>query len=80
MNLTSIREDEGLIPGLVQWVRDHGIGVSCGVGHRCSSDLVLQWLWCRLVAVALSLGTSICHECGPKKKKRKKKKRNIDEN
>ena len=25
--------------------------MSCGVGHRCSSDLVLLWLWCRLVAV-----------------------------
>ena len=26
--------------------------MSCGVGHRCSSDLVLLWLWCRSVAVA----------------------------
>ena len=27
--------------------------MSCGVGHRCRSDLVLLWLWCRLAAVAL---------------------------
>ena len=26
--------------------------MSCGVGHRCGSDLVLQCLWCRLAAVA----------------------------
>ena len=27
--------------------------MSCGVGRRCSSDLALLWLWCRLAAVAL---------------------------
>ena len=27
--------------------------MSCGVGRRRSSDLVLLWLWCRLVATAL---------------------------
>ena len=27
--------------------------LSCGVGHRYSSDLVLLWLWYRLAAVAL---------------------------
>ena len=26
--------------------------MSCGVGHRCGSDLALLWLWCRLAAVA----------------------------
>ena len=26
--------------------------MSCGVGGRCSSDLALLWLWCRLAAVA----------------------------
>ena len=26
--------------------------MSCGIGHRCGSDLVLLWLWCRLVAAA----------------------------
>jgi len=28
------------------------IAMSCGVGHRCSSDLVLLWLWCRPAATA----------------------------
>ena len=36
-NLTSIHGDACLIPGLTQWVK----------------DLVLLWLWCRLVTIAL---------------------------
>ena len=27
--------------------------MSCGVGHRHGSDLVLLWLWCRPTAIAL---------------------------
>ena len=49
--------------------------MSCDVG----SDLALLWLWCKLVTTALirppSLGTSICHRCGPKNKTKKKKKK-----
>ena len=33
------------------WLRS--VAVSCGVGHRRGSDLVLLWLWRRLVAAAL---------------------------
>ena len=36
------------------------VGCGCGVGRSHSCDLTL------------SLGTSICHRCGPKKQKRKK--------
>ena len=28
--------------------------MSCGVGHRCGSDPILQWPWYRLAAVALN--------------------------
>ena len=45
-SLTGVHEDEGLIPGLTQRIKDpSGIAVSCGVGHRCSSDATLLWLW-----------------------------------
>ena len=27
--------------------------MSCGVGHRCGSDPILLWLWCRPAATAL---------------------------
>ena len=50
-----------------------GVAVSCGVGHRCSSDSSLMRLWHRLAAIPVlipSLGTSICHLCCPKKKKK----------
>ena len=39
----------GSVPALAQWLRI-GVAMSCGVGCRSSSDLVLLWLWYRLVA------------------------------
>ena len=49
MNLTRNHEVSGSIPGLSQWVKDL---VSCGVGCRHGSDLVLLWLQCRPAAEA----------------------------
>ena len=46
------------------------------VGHRCSSDPVLMWLWCELNSSSNwtpGPGTSICHRYSYKKKKKKKR-------
>ena len=50
--------------------------MSCGIGHRKDSHLALLWLWHRPAASAdstSSLGNSICHKCGRKKKKKPEK-------
>ena len=76
-NPARIYEEESLIPGLTQWVKGSSIAVSCGVVHRCGSDLVLLWLWRRPAAAApiWPLAWELPYTAGvdPKMKKRKKK-------
>ena len=59
-------------PGLAQWDKDLAIAMSCGVGRRRGWDPALLWLrlWLADVGFDPSLGTFICHWCGPKKKKK----------
>ena len=42
----------GLIPLPCSVGQRSSIGMSCGIGHRCGSDPVLLWLWCRPEATA----------------------------
>ena len=50
--------------------------MSCAVGRRCGSDLVLLWLWSRPAATApirpLAWETSLGLRYGPKKTKKTK--------
>ena len=53
--------------------------MSCGVGHRHGSDLLLLWLWCRLAAVApiLPLAWEPPYATGVALKSEKRNKENV---
>ena len=54
MNLTSICEDMGLIPGLAQWIEFPGLlGAMVGIGCRCVSDP--EWLGLGLGLTVIAL-------------------------
>ena len=80
-NLTGIREVSGSTPGLTQWGYRSGVAMSCGVGGRCSLDLILLWLWRRPVATALiqPLAWAPPYAAGVtlKSQKRKKERKNL---
>ena len=71
MNLTSIHEEAGSIPGLAHWISElwcrsqmqlgYGVAVTVTQASSYSSDSTP------------SLGSSICQGCGPNKQKKKKK-------
>ena len=56
-----------------------GVAVSCGVGFRLGSDLMLLWLWCRRAATApvgpLAWEHPHAVGSGPRKGKNTKKKK-----
>ena len=51
--------------------------MSCGVGHRCGSDPMLLWLWCRPAATARirPLARELPYAAGAALKSKKKKKK-----
>ena len=84
INMISIHEDVGLIPGIAQWVGD--LALAWCRWQTCI-DPALLWLYCSPAAAAPiqplawglplepSLGLCICHGCDPKNEKKKKKKK-----
>ena len=72
----------GSIPSIALWVGGSGVAMSCGVGHRHDSDLMLLRLWRRPAAIAPigPLAWEPPYAAGAALKKRKKREDIIHEN
>ena len=80
MNLASIHEDAGLIPGLAQCVKGSGVASELCCRSQTGFDLVLLWLWCRPAGTApiQPLAWEPPYAMGVALKDRKKKKKEKD--
>ena len=78
----SVHEVAGLIPILTQWVKGQVLLQAVGgIGHRCSSDPALLWLWHRPAATVLvpPLALVLPYAAGAAiKKKKKERKKTLD--
>ena len=69
--------------GFDPWPQGFCVAVSCGVGRRCGSDLLLLWLWHRPAAIdpvgllawepPYAVGVALIGQKTKKKKKKKSK-------
>ena len=71
-NPTSIHEDAGWIPGLVQWVKGASIAASGGGDHRCGLDLTLPWSRPTAAAPIRPLAWELPYDAGAALKRQKR--------
>ena len=71
---TSIHEDVGLIPGLIQCVKGSSVAVSCSVNHKQGLVPMLLWLWPKLAIAVLiqPLAWELSYVAGMALKRKKK--------